>query len=176
MSIVLAGEFLTFSAFYEALYWLIRGPIPKRQTNFSEHVSFGSLSRSPSSDATQIPNLQRSQSAREEIQPGVCFNIVGLSPGKPFCSATKRCSGFGAVGSSFETPLLNAAVKMFKELKMCNVAMFCLRQNRYNPADNGETKPSFFKRLYLFPFEETVLLSGLSNSQWINTKWCCTHF
>lgn len=28
-------------------------------------------------------------SAREEIQPGDCFDIVGLPPGKPFCSVTE---------------------------------------------------------------------------------------
>ena len=42
-----------------------------------------------SSYATQILILQWGLSAREEIQPGDCFDIVGLSPGKPFCSATK---------------------------------------------------------------------------------------
>lgn len=55
---------------------------------------FGALSLDPSSYgplscATQILILQRGLSAREEIQPGDCFDIVGQSPGKPFCSANE---------------------------------------------------------------------------------------
>lgn len=82
-----------------------------------------------------------------------------------FCSATKRCSGFGAVGSSFKTPLLIAAVKMFKELKMCNVAMFLFAAEQIKSSGQQGDKAFFFKRLYLFPFEDTVLLSSLSYSQ-----------
>lgn len=39
--------------------------------------------------ATQILTLRWGLNAREEIQPGDCFDIVGHSPGKPFCSVTE---------------------------------------------------------------------------------------
>lgn len=43
----------------------------------------------PFSYATQILILRWGLSAREEIQPGDCFDIVGHSPGNTFYSETK---------------------------------------------------------------------------------------
>lgn len=168
MSIVLAGEFLTFSAFYEALCWLIMDQSQKDRLIFQSMclsvLCLGVLPqmqrRFPISSRVKVPERKSSLEFVLILLDSLLENL--------FCSATKRCSGFGAVGSSFKTPLLIAAVKMFKELKMFNVAnvFVCSRTDII----------FFLKRLYLFPFEDTVLLSSLSNSQWINTKWCCTHF
>lgn len=53
-------------------------------------LALGSLHPTvPLSYATQILILQWGWSAREEIQPGDCFDIVGHSPGNTFCSATE---------------------------------------------------------------------------------------
>lgn len=80
--------------------------------------------RSLLSCATQILILQQGLSAREEIQPGDCFDIVGHSPGKPFLLSNQGGSGLRAIGSSVKTPHLITAVKLFEELKMCSASTF----------------------------------------------------
>lgn len=61
----------------------------KLTDSFFRAVPLDPSSYSSFSYATQILILQWGLSAREEIQPGDCFDIVGQSPGKPFCSVTE---------------------------------------------------------------------------------------
>lgn len=88
----------------------------------------------PLSYATQILILRWGLSAREEIQPGDCFDIVGHSPGNTFMLSDQGCSRFRAIGSLVKTPHLITAVNMFEEPKMCHV---CLKQNRFNLEENS---------------------------------------
>lgn len=73
--------------------------------------------------ATQTLILKWQFGAREEIQPGDCFDIVGQSPGKPLCSSATEGgprgggSGFRAVGSSPKTPHLITVLKQLEELR-----------------------------------------------------------
>jgi len=77
--------------------------------------------------------LQWGFSAREEIQPADCFDIVGPSPGKPLCSATKGVLHLEP-SAAWETPHLITAVKLFEELQISLVCVcVCLKLKRLNP-------------------------------------------
>lgn len=102
---------------------LVLRPILNWQTNFSE----------PSPTIlypTVLPHMQprfsfffqSRLSAKEEIQPEDCFDIVGQSPGKPFLLSNQGCSGFRAIGCScLNTSSDHNSKKVFEELKMCSV-------------------------------------------------------
>lgn len=74
-----------------------------------------------------LPHMQpRFLISREEIQPENCFDIVGQSPGKPFCSATKGVLDSEQRLLSYDTSFDHDSEK---NSKRGSFAKFCLWMN-----------------------------------------------